>query len=370
VLVHLEGGVRGTEGSNVPSRDVLVSSSSTPQEAGMFEVVATEGDVLLGFKPNAMPPERVVVDEVQPGSWSDLNGITPGDELIACNGESVTHIDSPTLKTRMRMRPLHLSFSRGLSSVIVPRSERTPSSGKLTSSSETAVTSTMPDVESSVSYVEDSYMYTPSALASDTRSSRVSLTFQSDSVSPAWVASQGQCPALATHAIADASSNTSTPVSKELSDSLRAALFDQEASPDMPFPDLASHLGFGKSTEDSGEPVIVDTPHAPMSTLSSMGEDLTVLHRESPMEDIRTESMRSDQIMLVGHSLSAGQGEEASVEDSPTSKLTEITDTFLAQGDVDCPRTPASLLDTRDDNLGNSPSLQSSSHDESEDLSF
>jgi hypothetical protein len=101
-----------------------------------------------------------------------------------------------------------------------------------------------------------------------------------------------------------------------------------------------------------------------------MGEDLTVLHRESPMEDIRTESMRSDQIMLVGHSLSAGQGEEASVEDSPTSKLTEITDTFLAQGDVDCSQTPASLLDTREENLGNSPSLQSSSQDESEDLSF
>lgn len=195
----------------------------------MIAVVANDEDTRLGFKPSAMPPDRIFVEEVEAGSWSDVRGICKGDELIACNGEAVLQITPKALVNIMKARPLRLTFSRILPAGRAARRLGT-APAKLASSGETAAPSTMPDTESSVSYME-SYEYTPSDGPSSAKS-KISPALQPGSVSPAWPG-----PNTAAHrtvtttpsALLEVSSASSTPGAKSLSDSLRAALFDEDS---------------------------------------------------------------------------------------------------------------------------------------------
>merc|ERR1719272_397950 len=127
-----------------------------------------------------MPPDRqafgrIFVEEIEQGSWADACGISSGNELVACNGELVSQMKPQTLLTRMKMRPLQLSFAGALvpagTATRGDRSSATPGKQPHNRNGETAVASTIPDTsESSVSFVEDSYMLTPSAIASASRS--------------------------------------------------------------------------------------------------------------------------------------------------------------------------------------------------------
>merc|ERR1712159_649281 len=67
-----------------------------------YEIVAEEGVKALGFMPSAMPPERVFVSNLQPGTWATENGAQEGDQLIGADGKTVSKMDKKELKQVMK----------------------------------------------------------------------------------------------------------------------------------------------------------------------------------------------------------------------------------------------------------------------------
>lgn len=235
-----------------------------------FELTMTEEDKeqRLGFKPSDMPPKRVFVKEIDPGSWADMHGVVCGDELIACNGSPMDQIEPRQLVTALKGRPLNLTFvhhSKQESSA--PRVVRSPhrmstAPGKLTSSTASGTTSSMPDPESSITVVEDSYLYTPS---DSTISRRAELTtLQSDAESPAWTA-----PSRAHGSSSRAAEWPSA--AKSPSDSLRHALFSEEAV-------LENSVVDDTAMSPSGLEVSATTQDADRERLGQASEDVTIVN--------------------------------------------------------------------------------------------
>jgi hypothetical protein len=163
--------------------------SSPVETTESFELLMTEENTKLGFKPSNKPPHPIFVVQVEKGSWADLGGVVCDDQLMSCNGTPIEQLDPDDLVKIMRVRPLRLVFSRSKPA-------------------------------DSEAVDRDSYFYTPS---DSSISRRAELTaFQSDNSSPPWTA-----PPASAAVVAD-SVSTISPVGKSPSDSLRAALFGEE----------------------------------------------------------------------------------------------------------------------------------------------
>lgn len=96
-----------------------VEVPQSPQKAVCFEsgsrveLEALEPGQKLGFKPWGIPPDRMIVTEVELGQWADVRGVAPGDELVGCNGQDVAKMRPRDLLAAMKARPLQLAFVRG-----------------------------------------------------------------------------------------------------------------------------------------------------------------------------------------------------------------------------------------------------------------
>lgn len=82
------------------------------QNAKEFRVTAEEGVQGLGFRPTALPPERMYMDSVEPGSWAAKAGIVMGDEMVMVNDFKVVDMTAEQLGMCKSERPIHLKFVR------------------------------------------------------------------------------------------------------------------------------------------------------------------------------------------------------------------------------------------------------------------
>jgi len=79
---------------------------------GAFDCIATEESKHLGWLSSSMPPDEVLVVQVDPDSWADKVGLKTGDELMEVQGMDVSSIDQKAFIEFMHKRPLTLSFFR------------------------------------------------------------------------------------------------------------------------------------------------------------------------------------------------------------------------------------------------------------------
>lgn len=79
---------------------------------GAYDVLVDVESQRLGWFSSAMPPEDLLVVQVEPGSWSDRIGIKTGDELMEVQGRDIKSIDEKDFIGSMHVRPLVLSFFR------------------------------------------------------------------------------------------------------------------------------------------------------------------------------------------------------------------------------------------------------------------
>lgn len=62
----------------------------------------------LGMISSGLPPKEVILSEIAPGGWADLQGIKSGDTLVAVNGLNIDEVTGETFKREMSSRPLEL----------------------------------------------------------------------------------------------------------------------------------------------------------------------------------------------------------------------------------------------------------------------
>lgn len=79
---------------------------------GAFETTAETGVEQLGWFSSSMPPEEVIVVQVEDGSWASKIGLKAGDELMELQGKEVSEIEQKEFISFMHQRPLVLSFYR------------------------------------------------------------------------------------------------------------------------------------------------------------------------------------------------------------------------------------------------------------------
>jgi len=104
--------LRSASTQDTDSPQKALEGLENPQKAKRFEFEALDADQRLGFKPWGLPPDRIYVTEVEDGFWADVNGVAPGDELVACNGQDVANMRPRDLVAAMKARPLNLTFAR------------------------------------------------------------------------------------------------------------------------------------------------------------------------------------------------------------------------------------------------------------------
>lgn len=82
-----------------------------PLQAWTYHVTAGVRINALGFVHSVVPPMRVMIRGVQPGSWADTVGMKPGDEMTAINSISVDQVTPQELESvLLRSRPLEFTF--------------------------------------------------------------------------------------------------------------------------------------------------------------------------------------------------------------------------------------------------------------------
>lgn len=79
---------------------------------GAFDCLATEETKQLGWFSSSMPPDEVLVVQVEANSWAETVGLKTGDELMEVQGKEVSSIDQKEFIEFMHKRPLTLSFFR------------------------------------------------------------------------------------------------------------------------------------------------------------------------------------------------------------------------------------------------------------------
>jgi len=79
---------------------------------GAFDATAGQGVEQLGWFSSSMPPEEVIVVQVEEGSWAAKIGLKAGDELMELQGKDVSEIEQNEFISFMHQRPLVLSFYR------------------------------------------------------------------------------------------------------------------------------------------------------------------------------------------------------------------------------------------------------------------
>jgi len=87
-------------------------AQSTMAEATTFELTAGTNVASLGFRPAGLPPERVIIQVIEDGSWAAVNGILAGDELVTVKDKPVFEMLQSELIALKHERPLKLSFRR------------------------------------------------------------------------------------------------------------------------------------------------------------------------------------------------------------------------------------------------------------------
>jgi len=80
--------------------------------ATRYTVTAEVGVQGLGFRPSALPPERMYIDSVEPDSWSACVGVGLGDEMVMVNDMHVENMTQEDLMKSKTERPLLLTFMR------------------------------------------------------------------------------------------------------------------------------------------------------------------------------------------------------------------------------------------------------------------
>lgn len=90
----------------------------------MFSVVADASDIRLGFVPAAMPPQPVLVEKVERGSWAERSGVAVGDELVTVDRWNSQQLTASELAHLTRFsRPLQLTFARASAVAPAPCTE-------------------------------------------------------------------------------------------------------------------------------------------------------------------------------------------------------------------------------------------------------
>lgn len=92
-----------------------------------LEVIATEGDVDLGFQTSGEPPGEVFVSKVLPGSWAAQRGLQERDELVAVAGHPVSSLKGEAFAKQLKsVRPLRLRFHLAPGGPQPPRTKSKP----------------------------------------------------------------------------------------------------------------------------------------------------------------------------------------------------------------------------------------------------
>lgn len=98
---------------DIPAQAMFKTANPCPEAfLGAFECQAEPGVDQLGWFSSSMPPEEVVVVQVEEGSWADKVGLKAGDELMELQGKDVSEIEQQEFIACMHQRPLVLSFHR------------------------------------------------------------------------------------------------------------------------------------------------------------------------------------------------------------------------------------------------------------------
>ncbi|CAJ1344221.1 unnamed protein product, partial [Effrenium voratum] len=77
------------------------------------EVIADVSVEKIGLSFRQMPPERVIVNKVAAGTWAEVAGLNPGDEIVALNGQATEDMESDSFKAALKTRPLVLRYFPG-----------------------------------------------------------------------------------------------------------------------------------------------------------------------------------------------------------------------------------------------------------------
>eukprot|EP00929_Paragymnodinium_shiwhaense_P078198 TRINITY_DN40491_c0_g2_i2.p1 TRINITY_DN40491_c0_g2~~TRINITY_DN40491_c0_g2_i2.p1 ORF type:complete len:936 (-),score=166.08 TRINITY_DN40491_c0_g2_i2:954-3761(-) len=109
--LRAEGGVfevKAEDACNIYNRQF----ENTVDGIKSLEVVADEQHTKLGLVFEAVPPERLVVKEIEMGLWASLVGLRPGDELVDISGSAAGSLKEGQFRKLMLVRPLHMLFVR------------------------------------------------------------------------------------------------------------------------------------------------------------------------------------------------------------------------------------------------------------------
>lgn len=94
----------------VPQRGPCASLSLEGTDIEVLEAVATPMVDKLGMTFLSLPPGKVIIKDVIPGSWADNMGFETGDELAALGGKLVSSMTADEFRKVLHQRPLGLNF--------------------------------------------------------------------------------------------------------------------------------------------------------------------------------------------------------------------------------------------------------------------
>merc|ERR1719424_715928 len=89
-------------GTGKPVANVMTNADTPRIRLPQLLTTAEEGIEVLGFVPSAFSPNPVFIKSVDPGSWSEAQGIIAGDELVMVNGMDPLKITKAELLQMMR----------------------------------------------------------------------------------------------------------------------------------------------------------------------------------------------------------------------------------------------------------------------------
>jgi len=104
-----------------------------PRQMAPVEVVAGRDveHLGLGLAPKDVPPARIILAKVVPREWAAQNGMQPGAEIVALNGQAVAGMTPDQFRQTLQRRPLRLAYlPAGGRSATPPRSPRAQAQSK------------------------------------------------------------------------------------------------------------------------------------------------------------------------------------------------------------------------------------------------
>jgi C-terminal processing protease CtpA/Prc len=77
-----------------------------------MEFCVPDGERKVGLHLKDLPPKPLIVRKVNPGSWTEAQGIRVGDVLIAVGGHRAEVLSAEHFVRLMQTRPLRLIIER------------------------------------------------------------------------------------------------------------------------------------------------------------------------------------------------------------------------------------------------------------------